>query len=59
MDDDMSMQLPPAILEYIDYNSDISTDLSYNSNEQLFTSFFTKIDLDSVIAGPYVLESHN
>ena len=33
MDDDISMKLSPAILEYIDYNSDTSTNLSYNSNE--------------------------
>ena len=59
MDDDISMKLSPSILEYIDYNSDTSTNLSYNSNEHLFNSFFTKIDVDSIVADPYELELDN
>ena len=51
--DDISIELQPEILEYIDYNPINSSYLSYNSREQLFNSFFTKIDLDAIVDLPH------
>ena len=50
--DNISIELQPEILEYIDYNSITSSDLSYNSREQLFNSFFSKLDLDAIVDLP-------
>ena len=47
------IDLQPEILEYIDYNPIISSDSSYDSREQLFNSFFTKIDLDVIVDLPH------
>ena len=58
--DDITIELPPTILDYIDYNhSDSSESLSYNSSEQIFNSFFSNIDVDAVFGEPYTVDPYD
>ena len=58
--DEMSIELPDKMKEYIDYNHNSSTNLSsYHSGEQSFISYFTNVDLDAVFEKPNAADSHD